>query len=149
MTDRVKKSEDGNTKIWMSSQWKVFKVFKLFKACVRYSLSNFYFSPNDNPSCFLFHLKSSVHSWNIQIFVFLHFLLVSHCLRSWSKKNLKVYDGISCLSKNLIKHFDWYLEKKIRCDIETLSNDRELNKEQFLWKIMWKICIISWSQTPF
>ena len=42
---------------------------KKVKACIPYFLENFYFSPNDSPSkttrCFLFHLKSSFHSWDI------------------------------------------------------------------------------------
>ena len=79
--------------------------------------------------CFLFHLKSSFYSWDIQIFVFSSsplFSAVSHCLRGWSKKNPKFYDVISCLSKNLLTHFVWYLEKELRCDTETLSNNREL-----------------------
>ena len=66
-----------------------------FRACVCYFLSNFYFSPIDSPSkpskCFLFHLKSSFRSRNIQIFVFLSspvFFFVSHCLNGWSMKNL-------------------------------------------------------------
>ena len=47
---------------------------RLFRACVRYFLSNFYFSPKDGPSktmksVFLFHLKSSFGSRDIQIFV--------------------------------------------------------------------------------
>ena len=45
----------------------------LFKACDCYFLSNFYFSQNDSPlknyeKCFLFHLKSSFRSRDIQIF---------------------------------------------------------------------------------
>ena len=44
-----------------------------FKACVRYFLSNFIFSPNDSPlkteKYFLFHLKSSFRSRDIQIFL--------------------------------------------------------------------------------
>ena len=47
--------------------------------------------------CFLFHLKSSFPSRDIQIFVFLFFTLflpVSHCFRGWSKINLKIYDVI-------------------------------------------------------
>ena len=68
------------------------------------------------------------------------FLLVSHCFTGWSKKNFKIYDVINCLNKNLITHFIWYLEKEIRCDIETLSIDRELNKEHFYGKIMQKMC---------
>ena len=62
------------------------------------------------------------------------FPAVSHCLRGSSKKNLKVYDIINCLSENLIAHFVWYLEKEIRCDTETLSIDRELSNEQSLRK---------------
>ena len=33
----------------------------------------------------------------------------------------------------------WYLEKEIRCDIETLPIDRELTKEYFCGKIMQKM----------
>ena len=47
--------------------------------------------------------------------------------------NLKVYDVINCLSKNLT-HFVWYLEKEERYDIENLTIDRLLNKDHFLWK---------------
>ena len=127
------------------------------KACVCYFLSNFYFSPNDNPSkamknVFLFHLKSSFRTWDIQIFVLLSsplFYPVSHCSRGWSKKNLKTYGVINCLSKNLITHFVWYLKKEIRCDTETLSIDRELNKEHFYGKIMQKMCTKSWPKNPF
>ena len=51
-----RKSSKGKTGVKLS-----------FKACVRYFLSNFHFSPNDNPSktmenVFLFHLKSSFRS---------------------------------------------------------------------------------------
>ena len=79
--------------------------------------------------CFLFHLKSSFRSRDIQIFVFPSsplFLPVSHCVRGCLKINLKVYDVINCLNMNLIIHFVWYLEKETRCDIETFSIDREL-----------------------
>ena len=92
--------------------------------------------------CFLFHLKSSFCSWDIQIFVFSptpYSFPVSHCFRGWSKENLKTFDFINCLNKNLITHFVWYLEKKRMCDIETLSIDRELNKEHFDEKIMQKM----------
>ena len=87
--------------------------------------------------CFLFHLKSSFHSWDIHIFLFSSsplFFPVSHCFKGWSKKNLKIHYVISCLNKNLISHFVWYLEKEISCDIETFSIDRELNKEHFKQK---------------
>ena len=58
----------------------------------------------------------------------------------WFKKNLKVYDVINCLNKNLVTHFVWYLDKEIRCDIETLFIDRVLNTEHFYGKIMQKMC---------
>ena len=77
---------------------------------------------------------------NFCIFIFPYFFPVSHCFRGWFKKNLKVCDVITCLNKDLITHFVWYLEKEIRCDIETLSIDRELNKEHFYGKIMLKMC---------
>ena len=59
---------------------------------------------------FLFHLKNSFRSRDIQIFVF--FLPVSHFLKAWSKINLKVYDAFKWLKNNLRTHFVWYLEKK-------------------------------------
>ena len=91
----------------------------VFKACVRYFLSNLYFLPNDSPSktmknVFLSHLKSSFRSWDIQIFVFPSsplFLPVSHCFRGWSKINLKVYDVINYINKNLMTHFVWILRR--------------------------------------
>ena len=75
---------------------------------------------------------------NFCIFVFPYFLPVSHCFSSWSKKNLKIYDFMNCLNKNLITHFVWYLKKEIRCHIETLSIDRVLNKDIFMDKSCWK-----------
>ena len=53
------------------------------------------------------------------------------------------------ISKNLLTHFVWYLEKEKRLDIETLSIDRVLNKENFYGKIMQKISTKSYIQTPF
>ena len=46
------------------------------------------------------------------------FFPVSHCCGGWFKKNLKVYDVINSLNKNLLTHFVWYLEKEIRSDID-------------------------------
>ena len=69
--------------------------------------------------------------WRYSYFLFSHsplFLSVSHCLRAWSKINLKVYDVINCLKKNSI--FVWYLEKEKRYHIETLAIDTGT----FLWK---------------
>ena len=40
---------------------------------------------------------------------------------------------INSVNKNLITHFVLYLQKEVRYDIETLSIDKELNKE-YLWK---------------
>ena len=71
---------------------------------------------------------------NFCIFVFPSFFSVSHCFRGWFKKNLKVYDVINCLNKNLITHFVWYLEKEIRCGIETLSIDRVIIQNIFMGK---------------
>ena len=101
--------------------------------------------------CFLFHLKSSFRSWDIQVFVFSSsplFLPVSHCFSGWSKKNLKVYDAINCISKNLITHFVWYLKKEIGCDIEILSIVRVSNKEHFYGKSCGK-CAPKASDRPF
>ena len=119
-----------------------------FKTSVRYFLSIFYFSPNDSPSktmrnIFFYFTEKALFVLEISIFyifVFRLFLPVSHCFRSWSKKNVKFYDVNNCLNKNLISYFVSYLEKEIRCDIETLSSDRVLNKEHFYGKIMQKMC---------
>ena len=69
---------------------------------------------------------------NFCIFVFPSFFPVSHWFGGWFKKNLKVYDVINCLNKNLITHFVWYLGKEKRYDIETLPVDRVLNKKHFM-----------------
>ena len=90
---------------------------------------------------FLFNLKGSFRSRDNQLFVFSSssfFFPVSNCFRGWFKNNLKVYDAINCLNKNLLTHFVWYLEKEIRCDIETFSINRVLNMEHFYGKIMQK-----------
>ena len=55
---------------------------------------------------------------------------VKDCFRGRSKINLKVYDVINCLNKNLVTHFVLSLEKEKRYDIEILSIDRALNKEK-------------------
>ena len=86
---------------------------------------------------------------NFCISIFPLFLPVSHCFRGWMKINVKFYDVINCLNKNLITHFVWYLEKETRYDIETLSIDRVLNKEHLFLKIMQKMCTRGSSQIPF
>ena len=60
------------------------------------------------------------------ISVFPFFLSVSHCFRDC--------DVVSGLSKNLITHFIWYLEKNKSYDIENSSIDIVLNKKHFYWK---------------
>ena len=78
---------------------------------------------------------------NFCIFVFPSFSPCQLLLYwGWFHKNCKVYDVIICLNKNLITHFVWYLEKEIRCDIDTLSIDGILNMEHFYVKIMQKMC---------
>ena len=92
-------------------------------------------------NAFLFHLKSSFSSRDIQIFVFPtspQFSTLSHWVRGWFNINLEVYDVIICLNKNLIT-FVWYHEKEKTYDIETLSIDRLLRKEYFHGKIMKKL----------
>ena len=61
------------------------------------------------------------------MFVFLSsplFSLSAIDLGGDSRKILKVYDVIICVNKNLTTCFVWYLEKEIRCDIESLAIDR-------------------------
>ena len=76
---------------------------------------------------------------------FSSFFPASHCFRGWLKVNIEFYDIINYLSKNLIAHFVWYLEKEKRYDIETLPID---SIKYFYGKIM-QMCIKSLSQTPF
>ena len=109
------------TKLLFSTKWQPFKNYE---------------------KCLLFHLKSSFCSQDIQFFLFPPsplFLPVNHCGRCCLKINLQVYDVINCLNKNLITHFVWYLGKVNRYDIEILSIDRVLNKEDFYGKIMQKM----------
>ena len=63
------------------------------------------------------------------------------CIFVLVQKIILVYDVIICLNKSLIiTHFVWHREKEVRCDIETLLVDRELNKELFLWNNYAEIC---------
>ena len=62
---------------------------------------------------FLFHEKSSFHSRDNQVFVFLSFPLflpVGYCFKGWSKINLN--DVINCLNKNSIHILFDILRKK-------------------------------------
>ena len=68
-------------------------------------------SSSKTEKCLLFHRKSSFRSRDIHIFVFLSsylFLPAGYCFREWLKINLKVYDIINCLNKNLLTHFVWH-----------------------------------------
>ena len=124
--------------------YRYFYIYIFIKACVRYLLSNFSLAPNDSPSktmktVFLFHLKTYFCSGDVKMFVFSSFLLflnVIHCFSGWSKKNLKVYDVINGLSKDLKTHFVWHVEKEIKCDTQTLSIIRVSNKEHFYGKVI-------------
>ena len=84
------------------------------KVSVSYFLSTFYFSSNDSPSKTMKKIPP-----------------VSHYFRHWLMINLKNYNHIQCLNKNLITYFIWHLEKEKRYDTETLSIDSILNKEHF------------------
>ena len=91
------------------SLYTILIVFKV-KGCVHH-FSFFYQIISLIKNVFLFHLKSSFCSPDIQIFVFsssLLFFCISHCWR----KILKVYDITNCQNKNLIMPFVWYLEKE-------------------------------------
>ena len=76
---------------------------------------------------------------NLCISVLALFSPVGHCFKGWSKTNFKVYDVNNCLNRNLITHFGWYLEKKIRYAIET-SIDRIFDITYFHGNIMQKKC---------
>ena len=107
---------------WVLPNLKIEMECTIFKKIVRLKLVTAIFHffikrqlVKNYKKCFLFHLKSSFLSWDILIFVFpsSHLvLLFGHCFRGWLKTNLKVYDFICCLNKNLIMHFVWYLEKE-------------------------------------
>ena len=119
---------------YFSWTYKIAK-FWMVKTCVRYFLSIFYFSPNDSPSK---TMKSVFYFvWKA---LPLFFSLSVHCFRGCSKINLKVYNVINCLNKNLITHFVLYSKKEKSYGIETLSIDRVLNKEHFYGKILQKMC---------
>ena len=91
------------------------------KACVRYLLTNFYFLPNDGPSKTMkdvFYFIKKI-PFVLEKFKFLYFHLplfffLSDIALDWSKINLKVYNVINCLNKNLITHFVCYFEKEKR-----------------------------------
>ena len=127
-------------KYWSIVTWIFFKM-KLLQTSLKLVSAIIY-------QIFVFHQMiplslSFFRSQDISIFVFRCsplFLPVSYYFKGWYKINLKVYDIIKCLNKNLTKHFVCYLGKEKRYDIETLFIDRVLNKELFYGKRMQKMC---------
>ena len=101
------------------------------------------FSPNDSPLKIMenvfYYIKKAL--FILKIFKFLcfclplFFSLSAIALEIYPRKILVLWH----LNKDFMTHFVWYHEKKIRCDIETLTIDRVLNKEHFYGKIMQKI----------
>ena len=63
----------------------------------------------------------------VKIFKFLYF-----CLQRFFPLSAIAFDIINYLNKNFITHFVWYLEKEIRCYIETFSI--EIKQETFIWE---------------
>ena len=120
------------------------QIFKNFKGCVRFFHFFFFFTKftwNNYEKWFLFHLKSSFHYQDIQIFVFPSsplFFRVSHWLRGWLKINLKVYGVKNCLNNNLITHFVWYHEKEKRYNIELCQFIEYYVRSIFMEKWCWK-----------
>ena len=87
---------------------------------------------------FLFYLLKAFFVLKIfQFFLFLSFSF-SSCqplkmiIKKMIKLNLKIYDVINWLYKNLKTHLVWYLEKESGSDIETWSIDRVLNKRHYM-----------------
>ena len=97
----------GKNSLFFEEFTKLFKLIypnsstKLFKACVGYFLTIF-FSPNYSPSksmknVFLFHLKSSFRSRDIQIFVFFPFLSTLSRLKRTNGSGI-IYDAMNWLA---------------------------------------------------
>ena len=61
-----------------------------------------------------------------------------HCLRIWSKINLKVYDVMSWPNKSVTTCAVWYLGKKVWYWNFVNLEDRVSNKKHFYWKGMQK-----------
>ena len=147
--DKVFKNRPGKIYLWKTLKNLKEKLSFPLKPVSAIFYQIFFSPPNDWPwetmKKVFYFIENKNFLFVLEIFNFLYFHLpffffpVSHCFRGWSKKNLKIY-VINCLNQNLVAHFVWYLEKEIRCDIETLSIDRDLNKEHFYGKIMQKMC---------
>ena len=153
---------EGGPKIWTCSCWEKGNFILMNSNMVKpekFGHLRFFYHftiPLSNYKKYiLFPLKSSFGSEDIEIFVFMSsplFFPDGHCFGGWSNINLKVYDVINCLNKNLMTHFVWYLHKENnekRYDIEILSIDRIWNKETFYEEFIQKMCTKSYSQTSF
>ena len=75
-------------------------------ACVRFFFTKWW-PLNNYQKLFSFPRYS-----NFCISVFPSFFPIGHYFRAWSNINLKVYGVISCVNKNLITHFVWYLKNE-------------------------------------
>ena len=60
------------------------------------------------------------------ISIFLSLFSMGLCFMGWLKINLKVYDIINCLNKNLVTQFVWYPENGKMYDTESSPTDRVL-----------------------
>ena len=92
------------------------------------------FFRQENAFYFMWKALLVLEMFKFLYFCFPFFFPVSHWLRGWSKINLKVYDVSNILSKILITHLVWHLEKDKRYDIKILSIDRVLRQEHFYGK---------------
>ena len=96
---------------------------QVLQACVHYFHQMLIFSPSDSPSknyekCFLFHLKSSLRSRDIQIFVFLSFRLF--CLSAIALEDDRIY----------ILKFHLYLEFTCSNFIHFFFKYRNINRSK-------------------
>ena len=85
-------------------------IFMLIKACIFYHFFIFHQRIALQKLLKMFFVSSKKLIWfsrysNFCIFIFPSFFPVGHCFRGLSSKNLKVYDVINCLNKNLITPF--------------------------------------------
>ena len=103
---------------------------------------NFSFSPNialQKLWKMFFFFSKKLFSFsrfsNFCIFIFPLFFPVSHCLRGWFKKNLKIYDAINCLNKKLVTDFVWYLGKDIFNRQSYQKQKRSGTSDQLLFRL--------------
>ena len=100
---------------------------------------------------FFFHYIWFIDSENSYLkLICVRYFLPNVCFQT-NDRSLKTMKNVFyfILSNKNLTHFVWYLGKEKKYDIETLSIDRVLNKEDFYGKFMHKMCTKSKSQTPF